>query len=109
MTIDIICPLYNAEKYIIDLHKNIQNQKNVEINTINYVLTKSNDNTEKILKELNCNYEIIEKEEFSHSLTREKVANKSKADILVFITQDIIIKSDNWLANLTKGFVAITL
>lgn len=105
MTIDIICPLYNAEKYIIDLHKNIQNQKNVEINTINYVLTKSNDNTEKILKELNCNYEIIEKEEFSHSLTREKVANKSKADILVFITQDIIIKSDNWLANLTKGIV----
>lgn len=105
MTIDIICPLYNAEKFIMDLHKNILNQKDVNINLINYVLTKSNDNTEKLLKTINCNYEVIQKNEFSHSLTREKVANKSNADILVFITQDIIIKSEYWLANLTKGII----
>ena len=45
---------------------------------------------------------MIEKSEFSHSLTREKIAKKSNADILVFITQDIIIKSDSWLKNLTS-------
>lgn len=103
MTIDIICPLYNAERYIMELHENILKQKNVNINKINYILTKSNDNTEKILKELKCDYELTEKKEFSHSLTREKVANNSKADILVFITQDIIIQRDDWLENLTRG------
>lgn len=102
MTIDIICPLYNAESYIENLHKKIISQKDVKINTINYILTKGNDNTEKILKELNCKYETIEKNEFSHSLTREKVAKQCKADILVFITQDIDIKGNNWLFNLTK-------
>lgn len=102
MIIDIICPLYNAEKYIMELHKNILKQQNVKVNKIDYVLTRSTDNTEKILKELKCDYRLIEKKDFSHSLTREKVANESKADILVFITQDIKIERDDWLNNLTK-------
>lgn len=107
MTIDIICPLYNAEKYINNLHSNLLKQKNVNINQINYVLTRSDDNSEEILKKLNCKYEVIEKTEFSHSLTRENIAKKCNADILVFITQDIHIENDDWLFNLvdciTKG------
>lgn len=103
MTIDIICPLYNAEKYINNLHQNLKKQKDVKIKNINYILTKSNDNTENILKQTDCKYEVIEKQDFSHSLTREKVALQSNADILVFITQDIIIEREDWLANLTKS------
>ena len=102
MTIDIICPLYNAEKYINKLHESIKKQKDVEINSINYILTKGNDNTEKVLKELDCNYEVIEKSEFSHSTVRENMARKCNGDILVFITQDIIIEREDWLFNLTK-------
>lgn len=102
MTIDIICPLYNAEKYINGLHNNLQKQKNVNINSINYALTESSDNTEEILKKLNCRYEIIKKEDFSHSITREKIAKKCNSDILVFITQDIKITDDNWLDNLVS-------
>ena len=102
MTIDIICPLYNAEKYINGLHNNLQKQKNVNINSINYALTESSDNTEEILKKLNCRYEIIKKEDFSHSITREKIAKKCNSDILVFITQDIKITDDNWLYNLVS-------
>ena len=55
MNIDIICPLYNAEKDIENLHKSLLKQKNVEINKIRYVLTEGKDNTEKILKDLNIN------------------------------------------------------
>jgi len=103
MTIDIICPVYNAEKYVKTLHKSIKKQEDVNINTINYVLTKSNDNTENILKELDCNFDVIEKNEFSHSTARENMARKCKADILVFITQDIIIERKDWLVNLIKS------
>ena len=102
MTIDIICPLYKAEKYIENLQKSLLMQENVEINNIKYILTASTDNTENILKELNINYEKIQPTEFSHSLTREKAAKESSADIIVFITQDIIIKDKLWLYYLTK-------
>ena len=43
MNIDIICPLYNAEKDIKDLHKSLLKQKNVKVNKIRYVLTEGND------------------------------------------------------------------
>ena len=44
MKIDIICPLYNAEKYIKGLDDSILKQKKVKINTIKYILTESKDN-----------------------------------------------------------------
>jgi rhamnosyltransferase len=100
MKLDIICPLYNAEKYIIELNKNILKQKKVDILNIKYLLTESSDGTEKLLKDNKIGYELIKKQDFSHSLTREKYALKSEADILVFITQDIKIEKDNWLYEL---------
>ena len=100
--IDIIVPLYNAENYIVNLHKSFLMQKNVVINKIKYILTESNDNTEEILRKNKYNYKKITKEEFSHSMTRESEAFNSKADIVVFVTQDVQIEDDKWLYNLTK-------
>ena len=105
MTIEIICPLYNAEKYIRELDHNIKRQKNVDIQKISYILTESNDSTKEILEERNANYISLKKEEFSHSLSRENVAMKSKADILVFLTQDVEIKNDDWLEKLVKPII----
>lgn len=102
MTIDIICPLYNAEKYINKLDNSIKKQKNVTVNKIRYILTKSTDNTEEILKKIGATYKVIQLQEFSHSLTREKEAFESSADILVFVTQDIIIEDEMWLYYLTQ-------
>ncbi|MBQ3475401.1 MAG: glycosyltransferase [Bacilli bacterium] len=105
MNIEIICPLYKGEKYIENLHKSISKQKNVKIKKISYVLTDTNDNSESILKELKANYTKIKPSEFSHSLTRENAAMKSKADIIVFITQDIEIRNDNWLEELVTPII----
>lgn len=105
MKIDIICPLYNAEKYIYNLNQSLLKQKNVKINSIKYILTESKDNSEKILKDNNLNFRIIKKKEFSHSLTREKEAFDSKADIIVFITQDIVIEKEDWLYNLVNPII----
>ncbi len=106
MTIDIICPLYNAQDYIINLNQSLKKQKKVNIMNIFYLLTESQDETEGILKENKIKYQRIKKEEFSHSLTREKQAMKSKADILVFITQDVFIEDEYWLYHLMKNIVA---
>ena len=103
MEIDIICPLYNAESYLINLNNSLLMQKKVNILSINYILTESKDNTENILIENKLKYTKVKKSEFSHSLVREKQALKSKSDIVVFITQDVGIKDDMWLYNLTKN------
>lgn len=100
--VDIICPLYNAQNYIDYLHKSLLMQENVNINKIRYILTESSDNTKKYLDDNNIYYKLIKKEEFSHSLTREKEAFESDANILVFISQDIVIDDKNWLEKLIK-------
>lgn len=102
-SVTIICPLYNAEDFIINLNNSLLNQKNIKIDKIYYLLTESKDNSEKILKENNIDYELIKKEDFSHSLTREKYALKSKSSITCFVTQDVVINDENWLYELTKN------
>lgn len=105
MTIDIICPLYNAEKYIKDLHKSLEKQQKVTISNIRYILTESQDSTEEYLKNHQLKYRKIKKSEFSHSKTREEEAFASHADIICFITQDIVIESDVWLYELVKPLI----
>lgn len=100
--VSIICPLYNAEKYLEKLHNNILKQKDVNLVEILYILTESNDRTEEILKEKELNYVKIKVTEFSHSRTREEYGMKAKGEILVFITQDVQIVEDCWLRNLVK-------
>lgn len=105
MNIEIICPLYNAEEYFEKLNKSLLMQKKVNLEKITYILTESSDNTEKMLKNNNCNYKKIRKQAFSHSLVREKAALDSKADIVVFVTQDVEIKDDLWLYYLTRDII----
>lgn len=106
MNIEIICPLYNAEEYIEDLHLSLLKQKKVKIKKISYVLTESSDGTEKYLEDHQLNYTKIKRQDFSHSLVREKVAFQSTADIISFITQDVVIEDELWLYHLTKDIVS---
>ena len=107
MNISIICPIYNGQNYIENLHNNILKQKVQPGHTfqISYVLTRSSDDSEKILKKLNCHYTLIEPKDYSHSKTREMMASKTDADIIVFISQDIKIKNNMWLQNLINPII----
>lgn len=101
-SVSIICPLYNAEKYITSLHQSLIDQKKVDIAEIKYILTESSDKTEDALKKLHCNYQKIKPNEFSHSLTREQAAMSAKGNIIVFITQDVEIDDPFFLQKLTS-------
>ena len=106
MNVEIICPLYEAEPYLKKLHASFLMQKNVALQNIHYILTESNDNTLEVLKSLDhCHYDVINKEQFSHSLTRETAAFSSTADIIVFVTQDVIILKDDWLYHLVQPII----
>lgn len=104
MTIEIICPLYNGELFLSNLHASFLKQKKVKLLNIHYVVTKGTDHTLELVSSLkDCTYDVIDASQFSHSLTRETAALKSKADIIVFVTQDVVIESDLWLYHLTKN------
>ena len=102
MEVDIVVPLYKAETYIENLHQSFLKQKKVRINEIKYILTESSDHTEEILKKNRCHYKKIKKEEFSHSIVRENAVFESRADIVVFVTQDVEIQNNDWLYELVK-------
>ena len=67
MTIDLIFPLYNAEEYIVNMYRSLKKQEDVDIHKIKFILIESKDKSEEILKENNIEYELIKREEFSHS------------------------------------------
>lgn len=106
-TVKIICPIYNGEKYIRDLNQSITNQKvdnDYKVN-VKYILTESIDKSEQILDDLELDYYKILKREYSHSLTRESAALGIDEDILIFISQDIVINNETWLINLINPII----
>ncbi len=106
MKIDVVCPLYNAEQYIYNLDAAIRNQKGVNLGKVRYVLTESKDSTKSVLDKLGIDYKLIKKEEFSHSLVRENEVYESDADIICFISQDVVVESDVWLKNLIQPIIS---
>ena len=103
MSVTVICPLYKSKQYINSLHKSLLMQEDIDLKVIKYILTDTGDGVDKIVNDLEkAELTIISISDFSHSLTREKAAMESDSDIIVFITQDIIIKDKKWLYKLCK-------
>lgn len=98
MSITVLCPLYKAEGYIDNLHKSLLMQEDVDLKEIKYMLTNTNDGLEKKLEKLEkAKVTMINPEDYSHSLTRERAAMECDTDVIVFISQDIIIEDKHWL------------
>ncbi len=109
--VDIVCPLYNAEKYLRRLHASFLMQEGVNLGQIRYVVTEGEDRTEEIVRELaegaasgdaKTVFRVISAKEFSHSKTREEEAFSSEADVVVFVTQDVVVKRKDWLSKLVQ-------
>jgi len=104
--VSVICPLYKGEAYVENLHRSLLRQAGDFSLSIKYVVTMvSNDKTKDVLERLGADYRIIAPEEFSHSLTREQEAFEADGDVVVFITQDIIIRDEKWLQKLTLPII----
>ena len=109
--ISVVCPLYEAEKYILDFDESLRMQEGVEFAEIFYVLTEGKDNTEKamedagILSRPEVKFSRIKRGDFSHSLTREKAAMEATGDVIVFLTQDVEIKDKKFIQKLVQPII----
>lgn len=106
--ISVVCPLYEAEKYILDFDESLRMQEGVEFAEIFYILTEGKDNTEKAMKDAGIlsrpevKFSRIKRDDFSHSLTREKAAMEATGDVIVFLTQDVEIKDKKFVQKLIQ-------
>lgn len=97
LVIDAICPLYKADKYIDRLINNFKKQKNVEIRPV-FPITRTDDmeNVIKKIDEAGYKYFIVEPNEFSHSLTRQKAMEEyCTRHLVLFISQDVNMFDEN--------------
>lgn len=106
--VDVVCPIYKGYSYLEELYKSIFSQKNVKINKIVFPITNSNDeemkNILQFVEKNNIISFIVEKENFSHSLTREKaIMEYCDSKIIIMISQDIKLTNDSVFYNLTKS------
>lgn len=87
--VQVLVFLYNGEKYISSIEKEFKAQKVHDADLhLKYILTDTNDGSQQRLEELNADYAVVKKEDFSHSLTRQKYIFESKADLCILLTQD---------------------
>jgi len=102
MTISVIIPTYNAEKYLPTLLEKLKQQ------TLSFELiiidSSSEDDTVKIATSYTDNVITIPTHEFDHGGTRTKVAKVAKGDIIVFLTQDALPYDDTAIERLVESF-----
>ena len=101
--ISIIIPTYNAQKYLPTLLTSLyaQTLKDFELIIID---STSEDDTCKIAKQYTDNVIIIPQNEFDHGGTRAKAAQMAQGDILVYLTQDVLLFDEFTLENIVKVF-----
>lgn len=105
--VDIVCPIYKGFHYLEQLFNSFFTQEHIEINRIVFSITDSKDEEmDKILnfvKNKNITYFVVQKDEFSHSLTREKAIREyCESNIVIMISQDIKLTNNNVFYNLVK-------
>lgn len=108
LEIDVLCPIYKGFEYLPRLLNGIMKQQNVKINNIVFPLTNTHDeNYQKSLefiKNHNIKYFIVEQNEFSHSLTREKAMREyCSSKVVIFLSQDVIIDENDSFFKLAES------
>ncbi len=108
ITVDLVCPVYKGYKELSYLLSSLKKQQKININKIVIPVTNSNDQEFcDILNYIKDNelitYFIVEKDEFSHSLTRERAIKEyCSSNIVVMMSQDIKLISDDAIFNLVE-------
>lgn len=105
MKIDIVCLLYQAENYIDGVLERLKAQKGIELGRAVFPITESETANAVAEKVAAAGYEyfFVKKEEFSHSLTREKaIFEYCENEVVVMLSQDVVLFDENSIAELTK-------
>ena len=106
--IDIVCPIYKESATLEALVQSFATQKDVNIKKVVFPVTLSHTEEDDVIRDIIKRYNItsfeMEKEDFSHSLTREKAIKEyCSSKIVIMISQDIKLTNEEVFYNLVKS------
>lgn len=103
LKVEIVIPTLNAERSIEGLLKSIREQKGIIAKVI-IIDSDSNDKTIYIARRFGCEIIRINRLAFNHGGTRQVGVDSSEGDILVFLTQDVILVNELTIRKLLECF-----
>jgi rhamnosyltransferase len=103
--ISVIIPTLNAEGFLGRLFQSLLNQSTA-VDEVIVVDSSSDDNTVELAKSFGATVLVVKRDEFDHGFTRTLAGEKSKGDILVYLTQDVLLANDYSIEYLVKPFYA---
>ena len=99
MDITIVIPTKNGGETLSKVLDEVFAQKTQYEYEVVCVDSGSSDNTVDIIKSFPCKLYQIEPSEFGHGKTRNYGASKGSGEYIVFLTQDAVPASRDWLEN----------
>nr|WP_041275132.1 glycosyltransferase family 2 protein [Desulfotomaculum nigrificans] len=99
----LIIPTLNAGSSFELLLQSI-NKQNVVPKQIIVIDSESDDDTANIARKYGCNVIPINRRDFNHGATRQFGAEYTDVDVVVFLTQDIILADENSLEKIIDCF-----
>lgn len=106
MVTDIVCPLYKAEKIVNNIIDSLEKQKDIRIGRLVFPVTRTPDceKTVKVIEERGYSYFLVDKQDFSHSLTRERaIKDYCENEVVVMMSQDIRFLSEYSVSKLCES------
>lgn len=104
-TISIIIPTLNAGQCLGQLLASLKNQS-LKIDQVIIADSSSDDNTASLARNYGATVLVVARHAFDHGTTRTLAGKKAAGDILIYLTQDIVLADDYSLENLIKPFIA---
>jgi rhamnosyltransferase len=101
--ISIIIPTLNAEGFLGRLFQSLRNQSTT-VDEVIIVDSSSDDNTVALATSLGATVIVVNRGEFDHGATRTIAGKKAKGEILIYLTQDVVLVNDSSIENLVKPF-----
>lgn len=106
----VFIPVYNGENdHLEETLTAVFNQKtDFEWDVLVYD-SESRDNSVEIIKNFqkkhkNLTFVPYEKAKYSHGRTRQEAAERSKGEIMVYLSQDAVPANENWLSEMVAPF-----
>ncbi|MFT7667534.1 MAG: rhamnosyltransferase [Planctomycetota bacterium] len=102
-SLSILLPTWNGEEDLRRLLPALDSQDYEGEREVLAIDSSSTDATVSLLKEAGVDVEIISQSEFGHGATRNRLAAKAKGEVLVFLSQDALPASDDFLQELVSA------
>ena len=103
--VTVVLPTYNAGSRFRECAE-VLTKQSANITEVLVIDSSSDDETVDIAKDYGFHVEVIPRREFGHGKTRQYALEKVQTEIVVFMTQDALLKDENAVQKLVEFLIS---